>query len=674
MYNAQRGLSVPRQRALLPVAGRRGELLRAVERSRGVVVVGATGSGKTTQVPQFLLEAGWCEGERAIVVTEPRRIATVSAAERVAMERGGEVGDEVGYSVRFDHRLSSSTKIIFMTNGTLLRTMMSDPLLHRFSVVLVDEAHERSVECDLLLGLLKKIQHRRGDLRIIVSSATIRAEEFVSFLGPNTTDVVNVEGKSFPVDVAYLQHPTTDYMEEALRVTIDIHRSSKPNSGSILIFLPSGDECEELTASITEKLGRDVLAVPLYASLSVDAQLLALETPPRGRRKIIVATNVAETSVTIDGIAYVVDSLYAKINAYSVEDKATSLALVPISKASADQRAGRAGRTRPGQCFRLCTFADFNQLAPTTPPEIHRVDLTAAILQLKAFGVNDLMAFQFPTPPSPHIVAEALERLFDLGAIDSDGHLTESVGLRMTEIPLIPALARCFIAAEELYCETEMASILGMLQSSTLLIAASAQRERRVYESVRAPYAVAEGDLLTYLNMFNAYVTKGGGKGGSAWCNRKGFNPKGFKQAKRIANNLSKFARPRTDKKKRHVDRLETRLRKAICTGLFLHAAMVSPDGSFSSPLSRTTTGKASCTSPPLKIHPTSVLFDRYPRWIVYVESVYTTEHYMRHVTVIDPQWLVEFAPTRFEDRRKRALEQLREGLENDRHPKITRR
>mmetsp|Transcript_1285 Transcript_1285/g.3788 ORF Transcript_1285/g.3788 Transcript_1285/m.3788 type:complete len:694 (-) Transcript_1285:3142-5223(-) len=656
LYNPRKALSLSQQRALLPAAKRRGDVLKALEEHRSLVVMGSTGSGKTTQIPQFLLEAGWCEGDRAVLVTEPRRVAAVAAAERVAAEIGSTVGEEVGVAIRFDNRTSTKTRLVFSTEGTALRSMMSNPLLSRYSVVMVDEAHERSVTCDLLLGLLKKVQQRRSDLRIIVCSATINADEFVTFLGEDQTAIVNIEGKSYPVDVSYLKSPCKDYLEESLNIVVDIHRHSKPSSGSILVFLSSSEECEELTSRVTETLGRQVVAVPLYASLPSDQQIEALEPAPPNRRKVIAATNVAETSLSIDGVAFVVDTLHAKLKSFSSQEHVSSLSLVPISKASATQRAGRAGRTRPGQCFRCCTISDFSQLSETTPPEIQRVSLTGAILQLKSFGVDNIMNFQFPSAPPVEVVAQALEELYHLGAIDDDGILTEDIGMRMAEIPLEPDYARSLVASEAFGCTEEVSEVFGMVQSSTLLISPSASRERRLFEAVREPYAVAEGDLLTYLNMFRAYKSNGYS---SSWCSSKRFNGKGFKQARRIAHNLKKFVDKKKSDSSLLKERLDTRLRKALCTGLFHKAAFVSPNGSYTSLLS-----SLSFNHVPLRMHPTSVLFDRYPKCVVYAEAVETANKYMRNVTAVEATWLVEVAPGLYENKRKRALMELEEGHE----------
>jgi len=391
-------------RAGLPAWGALPEFERALRASQVVIVEGATGSGKTTQLPQFCVAAGFGGGgpggdgrARLVACTQPRRVAAMSVAARVAEEMDVELGEEVGYSIRFEERSGPRTALKFLTDGMLLREAMADPLLDRYAVIVIDEAHERTVATDVLLGLLKGVLARRAALKLVVMSATLDAEKFGAYF--DGAPLVRIPGRAFPVEVFFTPAPERDYLEAAVRTVVQIHACEAP--GDVLVFLTGEAEIEDACARIARDaaaLPADrgaLLVVPLYSTLSPAAQQRIFAPPPPPSapggapgRKVIVSTNIAETSLTIDGIVYVVDPGFSKQKVYNPRIRVESLLVSPISKASAEQRKGRAGRTRPGKCFRLYTEKSFNtELQEQTYPEILRSELSAVFLTLLKLGV-----------------------------------------------------------------------------------------------------------------------------------------------------------------------------------------------------------------------------------------------------------------------------------------------
>ncbi|KAK6844617.1 ATP-dependent RNA helicase DHX35 [Apiospora arundinis] len=403
--------------ALLPIAKHRDSLLYLIETNPVTIVVGQTGSGKTTQIPQFLEQAGWCEDGKVLAITQPRRVAATTVAIRVAEEYGCELGKEVGYSIRFEDVSSATTRIRFLTDGLLIREALVDPLLSRYSVIMVDEAHERSISTDILLGLLKKIMKRRPELRIVISSATLQAEEFLRFFDTQDSEgtssvgndakpagaIISLEGRTYPIDLLYLDSPAEDYVEKAVDTVMNIH--TEEAEGDILVFMTGREEIDNVVQTISERAAdlrpgsQSILALPLYAGLSTEQQMYVFEEAPENTRKVIVSTNIAEASVTIDGIVYVIDSGFVKLKAFDPTTGIESLTATPVSKAAASQRAGRAGRTKPGKCFRLYTEDDYRALPDMNVPEIQRTNLAPFILQLKALGIDNVVRFNYLTPP-----------------------------------------------------------------------------------------------------------------------------------------------------------------------------------------------------------------------------------------------------------------------------------
>jgi len=468
------------KRKTLPVWQQRHDFLDMLDKSQTLILVGETGSGKTTQIPQFVVEAGYTNNQKQIACTQPRRVAAMSVSRRVAEEMDVTIGEEVGYSIRFEDCSGPKTILKYLTDGMLLREAMTDPLLERYRVIILDEAHERTLATDVLFGLLKEVLKNRSDLKLVVMSATLEAEKFQAYF--NGAPLMKVPGRLHPVEIFFTQEPEKDYLEAAIRTVVQIHINERP--GDMLIFLTGEEEIEDACRKITrevQNLGDQagpLKVVPLYSTLppSMQQKIFDPAPPPTKKgghpgRKVVVSTNIAETSLTIDGIVYVIDPGFSKQKVYNPRVRVESLLVSPISKASAHQRAGRAGRTQPGKCFRLYTESSFqNDLQPQTHPEILRSNLANVVLTLKKLGIDDLVHFDFMDPPAPETLMRALELLNYLGALDEDGSLTK-LGQLMSEFPLDPQMSKMLVVSPEFNCSNEILSITAML-SAMMQIAA----------------------------------------------------------------------------------------------------------------------------------------------------------------------------------------------------------
>lgn len=413
----------------------REEFLDMFHSTQIMVFVGETGSGKTTQIPQFVLfdDMPHLNGGKQIACTQPRRVAAMSVAKRVADEMDVVLGEEVGYNIRFEDNTGPKTMLKYMTDGMLLREAMNDNNLDRYSCIVIDEAHERTLATDILMGLLKEVAMRRPELKVIIMSATLDAQKFQHYF--NDAPLLAVPGRAHPVEIFYTAEPERDYVEAALRTVLQIHATEK--EGDILLFLTGEEEIEDACRKIkleADELLRETDCGPLsvyalYGSLPPAQQQKIFEPAPPPRkaggtpgRKVVVSTNIAETSLTIDGIVYVVDPGFSKQKVYNPRIRVESLLVSPISKSSAQQRAGRAGRTRPGKCFRLYTEAAFKkELIEQTYPEILRSNLASTVLELKKLGIDDLVHFDFMDPPAPETMMRALEELNYLACLDDEG-------------------------------------------------------------------------------------------------------------------------------------------------------------------------------------------------------------------------------------------------------------
>ncbi|CAG8613199.1 5761_t:CDS:10, partial [Paraglomus occultum] len=648
----QSTLTLQQQRQHLPIYKSRNHLLYLIEKHQVTIVVGQTGSGKTTQLPQYLHEAGWTAGQRVVACTQPRRVAATTVAQRVAIEMNVQLGQEVGYSIRFEECYDvKKTRIKYMTDGMLFRETLIDPLLSQYSVIMIDEAHERSLHTDILFGLLKRILKKRPELRVIISSATLDAEAFYDFFNVKSSDdtakdnvsIISIEGRMFPVDIHYLENPCSDYVEKAIETVIDIHL--KEDAGDILVFLTGREQIDSAVEEITSRamnLPRSAMkldALPIYAGLPAEQQLLIFEPPGYSTRKVIVATNIAEASITIEGISYVIDCGFVKLRAYNPKTGMESLMVVPVSKASAQQRAGRAGRLKPGKAYRLYTEDSFHQLPEASIPEMQRSNLAQVVLQLKALGVDNILRFDFLTAPPAQLMIRALELLYSLKALDDNGKLTVPLGVQLAEFPVDPMLGKILLDSPRFGCSTEILTIAAMISVQNVFIVPSNATAKA--ESARRNFAVEEGDHLTLLNgnnhfnyeqpVYTAFTTRG--QKSARWCHDHFLNFRALSRAFSIRSQLLKFL-------KRFNIPLEScgndtvKIRKCLVSGYFANAAKMMPDGSF----------KTIRDDATLHIHPSSVLFTRNAPYVIFHEVVETTKPFMRDLTVIDPAWLSELA------------------------------
>eukprot|EP01027_Heterolobosea_sp_BB2_P018965 GEZU01026652.1.p1 GENE.GEZU01026652.1~~GEZU01026652.1.p1 ORF type:complete len:1165 (+),score=380.96 GEZU01026652.1:84-3578(+) len=623
-------LSIKEQRESLPIYKLRDELIRAVTENQILVVIGETGSGKTTQMTQYLAEAGFTSRGK-IACTQPRRVAAMSVAKRVAEEFGCRLGQEVGYSIRFEDCTSPETVIKYMTDGMLLREALLNPDLSQYSVIMLDEAHERTIHTDVLFGLLKKVVKKRPDLKLIVTSATLDAEKFSSYFF--NCPIFTIPGRTFPVEVLYTKEPETDYLDASLVTVMQIHLNEPP--GDILLFLTGQEEIDTACQILYERMKAlgpsvpELIILPIYSTLPSEMQSRIFEPAPPGARKVVIATNIAETSLTIDGIYYVVDPGFAKQKCYNPKIGMDSLVVAPISQAGARQRAGRAGRTGPGKCYRLYTESAYkNEMLPNTVPEIQRTNLAMTVLTLKAMGINDLIGFDFMDPPPVQTLITAMEQLYSLGALDDEGLLTR-LGRKMAEFPLEPPLSKMLIASVDFGCSDEILTIVSMLSVQTIFYRPKDKQAQA--DQKKAKFFQPEGDHLTLLAVYQAWKQN---NYSNPWCYENFIQVRSMKRAQDVRKQLLAIM----DKYKLDVvscGKNYTKVRKAICSGFFAHAAKRDPTEGYKTLVEQT----------PVFIHPGSSLFQKNPEWVIYHELVLTTKEYMREVLAIDPRWLVELAP-----------------------------
>lgn len=627
-------------RRQLPVHSQRQEFLRLYRENQVLIFVGETGSGKTTQIPQFVayeeLEKGRC-----VACTQPRRVAAMSVAGRVAEEMDVNLGEEVGYSIRFDNNTSSSTIVSYMTDGMLLREAMTDPDLKNYGCIMLDEAHERTLATDILMGLLKIVCKRRPDLKLVVMSATLDAEKFQTYF--DDAPLLAVPGRTHSVEIYYTPEYQEDYLESAVRTVLQIH-ASEPD-GDILVFLTGEEEIEdacrkiryEVDAMRAERNAKELVVYPLYGSLTPQQQQQIFKPAPANGRKVIVSTNIAETSLTIDGIVYVIDPGFSKQKVYNPRIRVESLLVSPISKASAQQRAGRAGRTRPGKCFRLYTQAAYkSELIDQSYPEILRCNLSNTILELKKLGIDDLVHFDFIDPPAPETMMRALEELNYLGCIDNDGELTV-LGQQCSLIPLDPTLAVTLVKSTELKCASEILTIVAMLSVPQVFVRPHNQKAEA--DDAKMQFAHPSGDHLTLLTVFEAFEEA---KRSSKWCWDNYLNHRSLNTAVSVRNQLHSImvrqGYPITSTPPSH-KHYESRIKKALVRGFFMQVAK------------RTKRGLITVKdNQEVVLHPSTVL-PKSGAWdfVIYHEFVLTTTNYIRTVTVVKPEWLLELAPAYYE-------------------------
>ena len=622
----------------------RDEFLQMYQKSQFLVFVGETGSGKTTQIPQFVLFDDQPHIQRKLVAcTQPRRVAAMSVAQRVANEMDVTLGDQVGYSIRFEDVTSQKTILKYMTDGMLLREAMNDNNLNRYSTIILDEAHERTLATDTLMGLLKEVAQRRPDLKIVIMSATLDAQKFQSYF--NDAPLLAVPGRTHPVEIFYTPEPERDYLEASLRTVLQIH-ASEPE-GDILLFLTGEEEIEdacrkirlEADEMIREADAGPLTVYPLYGTLPPNQQQKIFEPAPsphkkggRPGRKCIVSTNIAETSLTIDGIVYVVDPGFSKQKIYNPRIRVESLLVSAISKASAQQRAGRAGRTRPGKCFRLYTEGAFKkELIETTYPEVLRSNLSSTVLDLKKLGIDDLVHFDFMDPPAPETMMRALEELNYLACLDDEGEMT-ALGKLASEFPLDPALAVMLISSPEFYCSNEILSLTALLSVPQIFVRPASARKRA--DEMKSLFAHPDGDHLTMLNVYHAFKAPEAQNNMKQWCHDHFVSLRALQSADNVRQQLKRImetheielvSAPFEDKN------YYTNIRRALVAGFFMQVAM--KEGS-------SKTYVTVKDNQNVLLHPSTVLQTE-SEWLLYNEFVLTTKNFIRTVTTVKPEWLM---------------------------------
>jgi len=612
----------------LPVYQQKDRILAALDGHQVIVVQSPTGSGKTTQIPQILLDAGYAQA-KMIGVTQPRRIAAVSVAGFIARQRGVTIPQTVGYKMRFEDRTDADTRIKIMTDGILLQEIKADYSLSRYGVIMVDEAHERSLNIDFSLGLLKKVLEQRPEFKVIVSSATINAEVFAEYF--DECPIVTIESSMFPVELHY-EPPNPESGPEGLldKIAEIVQRTvrSDPGTGDILIFLPGEGAIKScLTQLKSLPVSRRLEVLPLYSRLSSEEQERVFLDYP-GKVKAIAATNIAETSVTIDGVTTVIDSGLAKVNYYNNQNFTSSLIEIPISKASANQRRGRAGRTRPGVCYRLYTRKDYEARPLFSTEEIHRTDLSEVVLRMAELGIRDFERFDFVSPPNRAGILSAIETLKLLDALDEEPELT-SIGRQMLAFPILPKFSRILVEAIRRYPSVleEALVAVSFLSSRTPFILPPGEEleARKAHHSFRDP----QGDFVSYLKVYEAFRRSRDPK---RFCERNYLDLRTVEEIVNIKTQLEEILAeqgipvgsggPTSD------------YLCAIARGLIQFVCVASGRGSYKS-----------LTAGRIHIHPGSVMFRENPRYIVAGEIVRTTRMYAHSVSPLRREWLPRISP-----------------------------
>ncbi|XP_075871325.1 putative ATP-dependent RNA helicase DHX40 [Nelusetta ayraudi] len=648
----------------LPIYQHKAKLVEAVGDSTFLLVTGETGSGKTTQLPQYLHQAGFCRDGK-IAVTQPRRVAAITVAQRVAEEMQCTLGREVGYQVRFDDCTSQDTVVKYMTDGCLLREVLADPVLSQYSVVILDEVHERSLNTDILLGLLKKLfsdpdKATRGrcvPLKVVVMSATLESDKLSAFLGDCA--VFTIPGRTFPVTCCFgtavgpKDVESTAYVREVVRMALDVHTSEM--AGDILVFLTGQVEIERACDQLYDKAEsidyrydvqdetvEGLLILPLYGSMPTDQQKQIFQPPPKGIRKCVVATNIAATSLTIDGIRYIIDSGFVKQLNHNSRVGMDILEVVPISKSEAQQRAGRAGRTSAGKCFRIYKQEFWERSMPDfTVPEIQRTSLTSVVLTLKCLGVHDVIRFPYLDCPEERFLLEALKQLYQFDAIDRRGSVTQ-LGQLMVEFPLQPGLTRALLKAAALGCQELLLPLAAMLSVENIFIRPGKPEKQKEADQKHKALAATSGSMNDFATLLTVFQCCKSSDRPSSWCKDNWIHWRALKSAFSVETQLREILLRLQQKKDFPVERFDgdssELFRRCLCAGYFTNVA-------------RRSVGRVFCTmdgnGSMVHIHPSSSLYDKEAElnWVIFHDVLATSRVFVRTLCPIRYDWVKDLLP-----------------------------
>uniref|UniRef100_A0A7N6B8K7 RNA helicase n=1 Tax=Anabas testudineus TaxID=64144 RepID=A0A7N6B8K7_ANATE len=633
----------------LPIYQHKHNLIQAVKNSTFLVVTGETGSGKTTQLPQYLHEAGFCK-KGNIGITQPRRVAAITVAQRVAQEMQCTLGREVGYQVRFDDCTSQDTVVKYMTDGCLLREILADPGLSQYSVVILDEVHERSLNTDILLGLLKKLfsspakasKGRSRPLKVVVMSATLETDKLSAFLG--NCPVFTIPGRTFPVTCMFgtavgpKDTESTGYVKEVVKMALDVH-SSEMFRACDLLFEKA--EAIDYRYDVQDQTVEGLLILPLYGSMPTDQQRQIFQPPPPGIRKCVVATNIAATSLTINGIKYIIDSGFVKQLNHNSRVGMDILEVVPISKSEAQQRAGRAGRTSAGKCFRIYTKEFWEKCMPEyTVPEIQRTSLTAVVLTLKCLGIHDVIRFPYLDSPEERFILEALKQLFQFDAIDRRGRVTQ-LGELMVEFPLHPGLTRAVLKAASLSCQDMLLPVAAMLSVENIFIRPGHPDKQKEADKIHRALAAKSGGMNDFATLLTVFQLCKSSDRPSEWCRQNWIHWRALKSAFSVETQLREILL-RLQQRDFPVETFDGNkgelFRQCLCTGYFTNVA-------------RRSVGKVFCTmdghGSMVQIHPSSSLFDQEAElnWVIFHDVLVTSRVYIRTVCPIRYDWVKDLLP-----------------------------
>jgi len=621
-----RARSVPRLRfpEELPVSERRKEIAEAISKHQVVVICGETGSGKTTQIPKICMELG--RGVTGIIGhTQPRRIAARTVAARVAEEVGTPLGQLVGYKVRFTDSSSKNSLVKLMTDGILLAELQTDRDLLAYDTLIIDEAHERSLNIDFLLGYLKRLLPRRPDLKVIITSATIDPGKFSEHF--DDAPIIEVSGRTYPVDIEYREPPeggSRDLIQQVVDAVDSLPRDHT------LVFLSGEREIHEVAELLRRKQWQNTAIVPLYARLSVSEQQKAFRTD--GPRRIVLATNVAETSITVPGIRFVVDAGYARISRYSHRSKVQRLPIEKISQAAAKQRAGRCGRVRAGICVRLYGEEEFAERPEFTEPEILRTNLASVILQMIALGLGDIEAFPFLDPPDPRFVRDGYRLLRELGAVDEEQRITQ-LGRRISRFPVDPVFGRMILAAGELGCLREVLVIASGLSIQDPRERPSDAREAA--DRQHAEYAHKDSDFMSLVSLWELWQRKSKEVSGNQlrkWARGHFLNFLRLREWQDVYQQLRNLSRELKLEANPEAADYES-VHKALLSGLLGHIGELDEKREY-----RGARGGR------FAIFPASVLSKKGPRWVMAASLVETSRLWARIAAKIEPLWVEQMA------------------------------